>query len=199
MENVKTKNCEPTYVIAENAISSKVAATLRQLVDERGTKSIRFSDPDCFEYQIANPFSKRQITGDDKIESILPDLYSLGESCLRQANSTFGNNVCEEVLGYHGFWIVKYPEWVIHDKGCSWGTKVFSIKPPVVATAMVPLNSDSKGGEIVLYGSTGLAYPLREASEYRVFIWDGFTQYRVCCPIERAKYFLVIHYTGTLK
>ena len=58
MESVKTHNPEPTYITAKNVVSEELASKLIDLVDERGKRSEWSYNPDCTEYQIANPFSK---------------------------------------------------------------------------------------------------------------------------------------------
>jgi len=57
MESVKPHNLEPSYISAKEAVSTEVASTLIELVDERGKHSEWSYNPDCLEFQIANPFS----------------------------------------------------------------------------------------------------------------------------------------------
>ena len=120
MENLVNHNSKPHYLTAKNAISSEVAKTLCELVDERGVQSAWSYNPDCIEFQIANPFSKVQRKNDEKIVSVLPDLFALSESCMRHMNREFKNTVCETITGYHGFWILKYIEGGGFDWHCDW-------------------------------------------------------------------------------
>ena len=91
MESVKTHNPEPTYITAKNVVSEELASKLIDLVDERGKRSEWSYNPDCTEYQIANPFSKIRSSNDDQVIDVLPDLFGLGESFLRHINWNFNN------------------------------------------------------------------------------------------------------------
>jgi len=194
MENLANHNPNPNYITASNAVSEEVAKTLCDLVDERGAQSAWSYNPDCIEFQIANPFSKVQRKNDDTIISVLPDLFSLSESCMRHINREFTNTVCETATGYHGFWILKYTQGGGFDWHCDWDSGPNGIRPPIVATACVLLNDDFTGGETVL-SDVGII----NREKLSLIMWDGFTQHRVSPLTEGTRYALVMHYTGTIK
>jgi hypothetical protein len=198
MESVKTVNPEPTYITADNVISEELSAKLIDLVDERGKRSEWSYNPDCMEYQIANPFSKVRGSNDEKIIDVLPDLFSVGESFLRHINFSFCNTVCDIATGHHGFWILKYDANGGFDSHSDWDSGPNGIRPPIVATAAVLLNEGFRGGEMVLYDSKGNG-SIIEQHRGSGLVWDGFTQHRVATITEGTRYALVIHYTGTIK
>jgi|TARA_R110002020_G_scaffold242468_1_gene455820 predicted 2-oxoglutarate/Fe(II)-dependent dioxygenase YbiX len=195
MENLVNHNPEPHYISADNAISQELATTLCELVDERGVKSAWSYNPDCIEYQIANPFSKVQRNNDAKVVSILPELFSLGESCMRHMNREFTNTVCETLTGYHGFWILKYREGGGFDWHCDFDSGPNGIRPPISATACVLLNDEFQGGETIMGTYTGMV----DRKKLGVLMWDGFTQHSVAPLTNGVRYALVMHYTGTIK
>ena len=195
MENLVNHNPEPHYITADNAIPEDVAATLCELVDERGVKSAWHSNPDCIEYQIANPFSKVQRKNDEKIISVLPDLFALGESCMRQLNQEFTDSAYEDLTGYHGFWVLKYFVGGGFDWHCDFDSGPNGIRPPICATACVLLNDNFEGGETILHNYDRII----ERKKLQVLMWDGFTQHKVAPVTEGARYALVMHYTGTIK
>lgn len=200
MESVNTHNSEPTYISATNSISKETAATLTELVDERGKRSDWSYNPTCFEYQIANPFSKHQAPNDAKVISVLPDLFHLGESCLRHINWNFQNNVCDIATGHHGFWVLRYDQGGEFEAHCDWDSGPNGIRPPIVATAATLLNEGFRGGELVIFNSQGTSSIIESATtKYSTVIWDGFTQHRISPVTEGKRYSLVIHYTGTIK
>jgi hypothetical protein len=198
MESVKTNNPEPTYISAKNVVSEDLAAKLIDLVDERGKRSEWSYNPDCVEYQIANPFSKIRTPNDGCINEILPDLFGLGESFLRHINWNFKNNVCDIATGHHGFWVLKYEAGGGFEDHCDWDSGPNGIRPPIVATAAVLLNEGFRGGEMVLFDSIGQG-TIIEQQRGSGIVWDGFTQHRVATVTEGTRYALVIHYTGTIK
>jgi len=193
MENLVNHNPNPNYITATDAISPEAASALCSL-DERGTKSGWFYNPDCLEYQIANPFSKVQRKNDEEIVSVLPELFSLAESCMRHMNREFTNTACETITGYHGFWILKYTQGGGFDWHCDWDSGPNGIRPPIVATACIMLNDDFTGGETCL-SNVGIL----NREKLSLVMWDGFTQHRVSPVIEGSRYALVMHYTGTFK
>ena len=198
MESVKTHNSEPTYITAKKVVSDELAKKLIALVDERGKRSEWSYNPDCTEYQIANPFSKIRSPNDEQIVDVLADLFALGESFLRHINWNFKNNICDITTGHHGFWILKYEEGGSFDAHCDWDSGPNGIRPPIVATAAVLLNEGFRGGEMVLFDSTGES-SIIEQQKASALVWDGFTQHRVGTITEGVRYALVIHYTGTIK
>ena len=198
MESVKTHNPEPTYITAKNVVSEELASKLIDLVDERGKRSEWSYNPDCTEYQIANPFSKIRSSNDDQVIDVLPDLFGLGESFLRHINWNFNNTVSDIATGHHGFWILRYDEGGGFDAHCDWDSGPNGIRPPIVATAAVLLNEGFRGGEMVLYDSKGES-SIIEQQKASALVWDGFTQHRVATVTEGVRYALVIHYTGTIK
>jgi predicted 2-oxoglutarate/Fe(II)-dependent dioxygenase YbiX len=198
MQSIKYHNFQPSYIIAEDVISQDVADTLIELVNERGKKSAWSYNPDCSELQIANPFSPITRKNDEKIISILPDLFALGESCMRKMNQMFINNACEIITGHHGFWILKYDEGGQFEEHCDWDSGPNGIRPPVVATVCVLLNEDFSGGETVLSAPQELSV-IVPRNKLSIIMWDGFTQHRIAPITEGKRYALVIHYTGTIK
>ena len=198
MESVKPHNLEPAYISAKKAVSEEVASTLIELVDERGKQSEWSYNPDCLELQIANPFSRYKIPSDDKIVGVLPDLFGLGESCMRHMNRFFQNNVCDIITGHHGFWILKYEKDGQFELHCDWDSGPNGIRPPIVATACVLLNDDFRGGETILLTSESMQ-TIIPREERSLLMWDGFTQHKVAPITEGTRYALVIHYTGTIK
>ena len=198
MESVKTHNPEPTYITAKNVVSEELASKLIDLVDERGKRSEWSYNPDCTEYQIANPFSKIRSSNDDQVIDVLPDLFGLGESFLRHINWNFNNTVSDIATGHHGFWILRYDEGGGFDAHCDWDSGPNGIRPPIVATAAVLLNEGFRGGEMVLYDSKGES-SIIEQQRGSGLVWDGFTQHMVATVTEGVRYALVIHYTGTIK
>jgi len=145
MESVKQYNFKPPYAVGENAVTSEVADALIELVNERGKSATWDYNPGCLELQIANPFSQILRENDAKIISILPDLFALGETCLRRMNQLFSNNVCDIITGHHGFWILRYEKNGHFDMHCDWDSGPNGIRPPIVATACVLLNDDCEG------------------------------------------------------
>jgi len=200
MEDVKVNNPAPTYITANNVISVECASALMELVDERGKRSEWSYNPWCLEYQIANPFSKVRSSNDEKIISVLPDLFSIGESFLRHVNWGFNNTVCDVATGHHGFWILKYEEGGSFESHCDWDSGPEGIRPPIVATAAVLLNDDFEGGETVLFNSEASETIIESEKLVRsAMLWDGFTQHQVKKVTKGTRYALVIHYTGTIK
>jgi predicted 2-oxoglutarate/Fe(II)-dependent dioxygenase YbiX len=198
MESVKTHNPQPTYLTSDKAVSQETADVLIELVNERGKRSEWSYNPDCTEFQIANPFSKLRSENDEKTVSILPELFGLAESFLRHMNWSFQNNVCDIATGHHGFWVLRYDEGGQFDKHCDWDSGPNGIRPPVVGTVCILLNDDFRGGETVLYDSRG-DEAIIQRGEFSALMWDGFTQHRVSPVTEGTRYALVIHYTGTIK
>ena len=198
MESVELHNLEPAYLLGNKAISEETAQALMELVDERGKTATWDYNPDCIELQIANPFSPLIRENDAKVISLLPDLFALGESCMRRMNQTFTNNVCDIITGHHGFWILKYTKGGGFDMHCDWDSGPNGIRPPIVATACVLLDDDFEGGETVLACPMGenILVPRNKLS---IIMWDGFTQHQVAPVTEGTRYALVIHYTGTIK
>tara|TARA_R110000824_G_scaffold240938_1_gene429557 strand:+ start:58 stop:642 length:585 start_codon:yes stop_codon:yes gene_type:complete len=194
MENLVNHNPKEQYLTADNAVSPELAKTLCELVDARGVKSAWTYNPDCLEYQIANPFSKVQRKNDETIISVLPELFSLGESCMRHMNREFTNTVCETLTGHHGFWILKYMEGGGFDWHCDFDSGPNGIRPPISATACVLLNDEFEGGETLLVNAGIL-----DREKLGVLMWDGFTQHRVAPLTSGVRYALVMHYTGTIK
>lgn len=198
MESVKIYNSAPTYMVFKNVISEDLAKGLINLVDERGSRSEWSYNPDCLEYQIANPFSKFRAPNDEKIIELLPDLFGLGESFMRHSNWSFGNTVCDIITGHHGFWVLKYEEGGEFEAHCDWDSGPNGIRPPIVATACILLNDDYRGGETVLFDSRKEPTIIGR-EKFEALVWDGFTQHRVAAVTEGIRYALVIHYTGTIK
>ncbi len=203
MENISVQNIAPTYIEAKNSVSEEVAKVLMELVDERGGRSVWNNSSDCFEFQIANPFSKRKTPNDEKVISVLPDLFGLGESCLRHINWNFKNTVCNMATGHHGFWILRYDQGAGFETHCDWdsGPNAYgleALRPPIIATVAILLNEDFRGGEMVLFDSTGEPSIVKQNVGSAV-IWDGFTHHKVSPVTEGSRYALVIHYTGTIK
>lgn len=198
MESVKVNNIEPTHITADNVLSDSVCADLISLVDTYGKRATWSYNPDCIEFQVANPFSKDPGITDDRISACLPELYKLSESCMRKGNLCFGNTACETITGHHGFWILKYEEGGEFGLHCDWDSGPNGIRPPVVATAAVLLNDNFRGGETLLMDSMG-GQTVLERPKGSMIMWDGFTQHRVSRVTEGCRYALVIHYTGTIK
>ena len=199
MKNVRTNNPEPTYITAEEAITPECAKTLMELVDERGKRSEWSYNPWCTELQISNPFSKVRSENDEKIISVLPELFSIGESLMRHVNWCFGNTVCELATGHHGFWILRYDKGGTFDQHCDWDSGPEGIRPPIVATAAILLNDWYSGGRTVLFDSTGAEAMIEQPKLFDATVWDGFTQHQVEKITDGSRYALVIHYTGTIK
>ena len=198
MESVKTNNPEPTYISATNVVSEELAKKLIELVDERGKRSEWSYNPDCTEFQIANPFSKFRSSNDAEIIDVLPELFGLGESFLRHINWSFSNNVCDIATGHHGFWILKYDEGGEFEAHCDWDSGPNGIRPPVVATASILLNDEFRGGEVIFFDSKSEP-SIIEQQKSSALVWDGFTQHKVAAVTEGVRYALVIHYSGTIK
>lgn len=199
MKNVRTNNPEPTYITAEEAITPECAKTLMDLVDERGKRSEWSYNPWCTELQISNPFSKVRSENDEKIISVLPELFSIGESLMRHVNWGFGNTVCELATGHHGFWVLRYDKGGTFDQHCDWDSGPEGIRPPIVATAAILLNDWYEGGRMVLFDSTGEEAMIEQPKLFDATVWDGFTQHQVEKITDGSRYALVIHYTGTIK
>ena len=198
MESVKSYNTKPPYLLGENALSEETAKILIELVEERGKKSTWDYNPDCYEFQIANPFSPYSRQNDDKIISILPDLFALGESCMRKMNHTFTNNVCDIITGHHGFWVLKYGKDSGFEMHCDWYSGPNGIRPPIVATACIVLNDDYEGGETVIECPSEENIVITR-NKLSIIMWDGFTQHKVSPITEGTRYALVLHYTGSIK
>ncbi len=198
MESVEYHNIEPTYTCAKKVVSPELAEALIELVDERGQKSDWAYNPDCLEYQIANPFARIRTDPDEKINACLPELFSLGERFLRILNSSFQNTLCDSVTGYHGFWVLKYLANGKFDKHCDWDSSYTGIAPPIVGSVCISLNDDYRGGETFLYDNQGNPQVV-EREKYSSVLWDGWTQHKVAPVVEGARYVLVIHYTGIAK
>jgi len=198
MRSVKPTNLEPPYISALEAVSEETASTLVSLVDERGKRSEWAYNPDCTELQIANPFSRFSVKNDEKIISILPDLFGLSESCMRHMNRYFQNNVCDIITGHHGFWVLKYEAGGQFSLHCDWDSGPNGIRPPIVATACVLLNDDFKGGETLLLTSNA-EQTIVPREKLSILMWDGFTQHKIATVTEGTRYALIIHYTGTIK
>ena len=198
MESVNYHNIEPTYVTAEDVISQELADSLMALVDERGKKSDWSYNPDCLEYQIANPFSKIRNDPCEVVSELLPDLFTLGESFLRIVNSAFQNTICEITTGYHGFWVLKYMQNGKFEKHCDWDASYQGISPPVVGTVCIPLNDNYSGGETIIYDNGG-TQKIVYREKLTALAWDGWTQHSIAPITQGQRYALVIHYTGTAK
>ena len=198
MESVNYNNLEPTYVTAENVISQEMADTLISLVDERGKRSEWSYNPDCLEYQIANPFSKIREPSDKRISELLPELFTLGESFLRTFNTAFQNTICDIVTGYHGFWVLKYLQNGQFEKHCDWDSSYKGIAPPIVGTVCIPLNDNYTGGETQIYNNRGVP-TIVSRNKLSALAWDGWTQHRIAPITQGERYVLVLHYTGTAK
>jgi len=199
MESVKANNPEPTYITAKNVLTPECAETLMKLVDERGKRSEWSYNPWCLEFQIANPFSKVRTENDEAIISVLPDLFSVGESFLRHINWNFQNTVSDIATGHHGFWILRYDEGGSFDLHCDWDSGPNGIRPPIVATAAILLNDNFEGGETVILDSTGKEAIIEQQEPLSALVWDGFTQHKIATVTSGSRYALVIHYTGTIK
>jgi len=195
---VTVHNPEPTFVTAENAVTKELAQKLIELVDQRGKRSAWSYNPDCLEMQIANPFSQVSRKNDEKIVDVLPDLFALGESCMRKMNFLFKNNACDYVTGYHGFWILRYDVGGKFDMHCDWDSGPNGIRPPVVATACVLLNDQFTGGETLLLTPPEKEFFIKR-TKYSLAMWDGFTQHKVAPVTEGQRYVLIMHYTGNVK
>tara|TARA_R110000796_G_scaffold103174_1_gene212311 strand:- start:440 stop:1036 length:597 start_codon:yes stop_codon:yes gene_type:complete len=198
MQNVKQHNVDPSYVTVDSVITDDLAKTLMDLVDTRGKKSTWSYNPDCIEYQIANPFSKVRGVHDKTIETILSDLFFVGESFLRTMNSSFQNTIKEVATGYHGFWVLKYLEQGQFQRHCDWDASYKGISPPVVGTAAILLNDDFTGGEFLISDNLGNE-KIVESKKLSAIIWDGWTQHRVAPVTQGERYALVMHYTGNIK
>jgi len=199
MKSVRTNNPEPTYITAEEVITPECAKTLMDLVDERGKRSEWSYNPWCTELQISNPFSKVRTENDEKIISVLPELFGIGESFMRHVNWNFGNTVCELATGHHGFWVLRYDEGGSFDQHCDWDSGPEGIRPPIVATVAISLNDWYEGGRTVLFDSTGAEAMIEQPPLFGAIAWDGFTQHMVEKITSKSRYALVIHYTGTIK
>tara|TARA_R110002051_G_C8705567_1_gene495008 strand:- start:1118 stop:1714 length:597 start_codon:yes stop_codon:yes gene_type:complete len=198
MEDVNYNNLEPTYVTAEKVISQELADVLISLVDEKGKKSDWSYNPDCLEYQIANPFSKVRNTTDERVSEFLPELFTLGESFLRSLNVGFQNTICDIVTGYHGFWVLKYLQNGQFEKHCDWDSSYKGISPPIVGTVCIPLNDNYSGGETQIYNNRGVP-SMVSRNKLSALVWDGWTQHRIAPITQGERYVLVLHYTGTAK
>lgn len=199
MKNVEKHNLAPPYLTAKEALPPEVMSTLIDLVVEKGTKSKWSYNPDCREYQIANPFSPEQNKPDPNVSKILPELFGLAESCMRKMNFLFTNNACEYITGYHGFWVLEYEEGGQFAAHCDWDSGPNGIRPPVVATACVLLNDDFEGGDTYVIGpddETSVRVPRTPGD---IVMWDGFTQHAVTPVTKGTRYVLVIHYTGSVR
>lgn len=198
MESVKVHNPEPTFISAKNAVTEETAKILMELVDERGQTSDWYSNPKCLEYQIANPFGVEKLK-DQKVISVIPDLFALAERCMRQINMNLKNSGFDMVTGHHGFWVLRYEAGGEFEKHCDYGTNQKAIDPPVLATASILLNDGFEGGEFVVYDCMGNVSMINKSKlKYSLNLWDGFTQHKVM-PINSGKrYVLIIHFTGTM-
>ena len=198
MEDVNYHNIEASYVTAENVISQELADVLIELVDERGKRSDWSYNPDCLEYQIANPFAKIRTEQDERISGLLPELFTLGESFMRTLNSAFQNTICDIVTGYHGFWVLKYMQNGKFEKHCDWDSSYKGISPPIVGTVCIPLNDNYRGGETLIYNNRG-GHNLVPRNKLSALVWDGWTQHSIAPITQGERYVLVLHYTGTAK
>jgi predicted 2-oxoglutarate/Fe(II)-dependent dioxygenase YbiX len=136
---------------------------------------------------------------DEAIVSVLPDLFSVGESFLRHINWNFQNTVSDIATGHHGFWILRYDEEGSFDLHCDWDSGPNGIRPPIVATAAILLNDNFEGGETVILDSTGKEAIIEQQEPLSALVWDGFTQHKIATVTSGSRYALVIHYTGTIK
>tara|TARA_R110002020_G_scaffold379488_1_gene590693 strand:- start:6055 stop:6654 length:600 start_codon:yes stop_codon:yes gene_type:complete len=196
-QNYTVLNKEPRYITATDIVTPSVAKDLMSLVDDRGCVSEWDENPHTLEYQIANPFSRNERNIDAKDLEVLPELFQVGQSFLRNMNRDLNNTICEVVTGYHGFWIMKYEEGAEFAIHSDWGTSPESIMPPVVATLTVKLNDNYEGGELSHFAgphSYGVDIPL-----YGGAVHDGFTDHKVSKITKGSRYALVIHYTGSIK
>ena len=196
-DNYRVLNREPRFVLAENVISPAIAEKLIELVDERGSSSEWEDNPHTTEYQIANPFSRNERNVDKKDLEVLPSLFQVGQSFLRQFNRDINNTVCDTITGYHGFWIVKYKEGATFSTHTDWGTGPEAIMPPVAATLSIKLNEGYEGGKLNYYSgphSYEMDIPL-----YGAIGHDGFTDHSVSELTKGTRYVLIIHYTGSVR
>lgn len=198
MENAELKNPEPSYITADSVISQETATTLMALVDDRGVRGDWSYNPDCIEFQFANPFSKTQTQNDEQIVGVLPELFGLGENFLRLFNFNFNNTICETATGYHGFWVLKYLEQGSFATHCDWDSSFKGIAPPVVGTVCISLNDDFEGGEVFMADNRGVE-KLIKRDKFSALMWDGWTQHSVAPITQGRRYALVIHYTGNIK
>lgn len=196
-EKYSVLNREPRFVVAEKIITPAAAEKLISLVDERGSASEWSDNPHTLEYQMANPFSKNERNVDKKDLEVLPDLFQVGQSFLRQFNRDMNNTVCEIVTGYHGFWIMKYEEGAKFSQHTDWGTGPEAIMPPVVATLGIKLNEDYEGGKLTFYSGPH-SYEM-DTPLYGGIGHDGFTDHAVSEVTKGTRYNLVIHYTGSVR
>tara|TARA_R110002020_G_scaffold1459_1_gene6566 strand:+ start:3733 stop:4335 length:603 start_codon:yes stop_codon:yes gene_type:complete len=199
MENVNVLNCEPTIIEASNALSARTATTLIELVDKLGVLVDDSKGSRCYQYQIANPYNKLKSKEDfvtERLNAVLPDLFSLGESCLRHVSWNFTNSPFSEPLGHLGFWVRKHEKGMGTASGSAWERK--QTKPLIVATSYVLLSPAFKGGETRLLDSRGGSEAIQTRSALGVTTWGGFTKYKESPVTDGAKYSLLIHYTGTL-
>jgi hypothetical protein len=199
MENVNVLNCEPTIIEASNALSARTATTLIELVDKLGVLVDDLEGSRCIQYQIANPYNKLKSKEDfvtERLNAVLPDLFSLGESCLRHVAWNFGNSPFTEPLGHLGFWVRKHEKGMGTDACSAWERK--QTKPLIVATSYVLLSPAFEGGETRLLDSQGGSEAIQTRSALGVTTWGGFTRYKESPVTDGAKYSLLIHYTGTL-
>jgi len=195
-ENYEVLNREPRYISATNAVEPSMATKLMNLVDTRGSASEWDQNPHTLEYQIANPFSKNERNVDAQDLEVLPELFQLAQSFLRQFNRDLNNTVCETVTGYHGFWIMKYSEGAEFSSHTDWGTDPEAITPPVVASLSVKLNEDYEGGELSYFN--GRERYVVDLPLYGCVGHDGFTMHEVSKIEKGARYTLIIHYTGSI-
>ena len=195
-ENLKVHNREPRYISATNAVDGVLADKLIALVDKRGSASDWDANPHTLEYQMANPFSKNERNVDAEDLEVLPELFQLAHSFLRQFNRSLNNTVCETVTGCHGFWIMKYTEGAEFLPHMDWGSNPEAITPPVVASLSIKLNEGFVGGELL---------HLEGKDKYKIDVplygcvgHDGFTMHEVSKIEKGVRYSLVIHYTGSI-
>lgn len=191
------KNPEPTYATVDNIISDDVSKKLIKLVDERGEESEWTYNPNCLEYQIANPYSQTPNTNDERVAEVFLDLYTIGEFLLKQINLNFCNSAFDAVTAHHGFWILKYKEGGSFDIHCDW-THEGGIDPSVLATAAIPLNEDYQGGQVLLVDSQGRPFEVRQKVNSAI-LWDGLTHHTVRPVTQGFRYVLIIHYVGKIK
>lgn len=195
--DIKLINHKPTYLTVGNMVSRKLSSKLIALVDKRGESSKWEFNPNCMEYQIANPYSGIPLENDEEVADVFTDLFAVGEFLLRQINSMFINSAFDEITGHHGFWLLKYKEGGTFDVHCD-TTNQGGIQPPVLATASILLNEQFEGGDIVLIDSRGAPFKVKQVIDSAV-VWDGMTHHTVTPVTKGFRYVLIIHYVGKLK
>lgn len=196
----KIHNYSPTYLKANNIITKEVADTLIALVNERGKNTEWSYNPNCLEYQIANPFSPKRNIDDEKIVPILSSLFGIADIGLRHINWGLKNSAFELVTGHHGFWVLRYELGGTFEAHCDQGSDHGSINPTVMATMSILLNDDFEGGDLILYNSNGdPAYVDSEKQKYSATIWDGLTYHKATPVTKGYRYVLIIHYVGNPK